>query len=69
MFSSEHGANGLSTTQRIGRALRYVESNPSKISHVYDFVRANTEEGQNDFERRRWLQDLSMLRPDNWERV
>lgn len=66
MFSSEHGANGLSTTQRIGRALRYVESEPNKISQVYDFVRMDTTQGRNDYERRRWLQDLSTLRPPDW---
>ena len=34
MFSSEHGANGLSTTQRIGRALRYVESEQQNFASL-----------------------------------
>ena len=66
MMSAEQGRNGLTTTQRIGRALRYMESDPQKISTVIDFIRTNATPGSNDSERRQWLQDLSAIRPDSW---
>lgn len=66
MMSAEQGRDGLTTTQRIGRALRYVESDPQKISTVIDFIRTNAAPGSNDSERRQWLQDLSAIRPDSW---
>ena len=66
MMSAEQGRDGLTTTQRIGRALRYMESDPQKISTVIDFIRTNATPGSNDTERRQWLQDLSAIRPDSW---
>ena len=63
MFSSEQGENGLTTTQRMGRALRWDSENPDKVANVIDFVRMDATQGTNDFERRRWLEEMSLVRP------
>ena len=66
LVSSDGGAEGLVTTQRIGRALRYDEDNPKKMARVIDFVRTNIKEGENEWERTEWLEELSKIRPDGW---
>ena len=60
MFS-EQGENGLTTTQRMGRAL--VGQKIHKVANVIDFVRMDATQGTNDFERRRWLEEMSLVRP------
>lgn len=66
LVSSDGGAEGVVTTQRIGRALRYDEDNPKKMARVIDFVRTNIKEGENEWERTEWLEELSKIRPDGW---
>jgi len=67
LFASEHGEDGLTTTQRIGRALRFDDTNPEKVARVIDFTRKDAEPSSNDIARRDWLIRLAQIRPDNWE--
>jgi len=67
LFASEQGRDGLTTTQRIGRALRFDPTNETKVATIIDFVRAEAAEGTNDHERRIWLRELAKVRPEGWE--
>jgi len=67
LFASEHGEDGLSTTQRIGRALRYDSSQPDKVARVIDFARADAKPESNDYARVQWLQRIGSIRPPGWE--
>lgn len=61
MFANDQGRDGLVTTQRIGRALRFDPTNPSKVAHVVDFAEEGCQSG-NEFERRAWLTELSAVK-------
>ena len=66
LFSSDRSR--LVTTQRIGRALRFDDSNPEKVANVVDFI---LDDGSEDFnaddERKEWLIELSKIRRENDE--
>ncbi len=67
LLSSNRGR--LETIQRMGRCLRVDPENPTKRSHVIDFVRVQGDEDDEaeptpDEERRDWLRDLAQLRPE-----
>lgn len=54
----------LETIQRIGRCIRTDPADPSKVAHVIDFVRPPESPPNADDERRRYLEALSLIRPD-----
>ncbi|REJ92482.1 MAG: hypothetical protein DWQ29_04810 [Planctomycetota bacterium] len=59
----------LETIQRIGRCLRTDPANPTKVSHVVDFVRLHDGDDDDaeptpDEARRDWLLALSQIRPE-----
>ena len=54
----------LETIQRIGRCIRADPADPSKVAHVVDFVRPPDTPPNADDERRRYLEALSLIRPD-----
>ena len=59
----------LETIQRMGRCLRVDPTNPSKRSHIVDFIRTRSEDDTNDEptpdeDRRDWLLELSQIQPE-----
>jgi superfamily II DNA or RNA helicase len=59
----------LETIQRMGRCLRVDPTNPSKRSHIVDFIRTRSEDDPNgeptpDEDRRDWLLELSQIQPE-----
>ena len=61
LFSSDRSR--LVTTQRIGRALRIDDTNPSKKANIVDFIlNDGTEDVNADTERKTWLTELSKIR-------
>lgn len=60
LFSSSR--TKLETIQRMGRCLRVDPSNPSKLAHVADFIRTDSD-ATPDRERADWLIELSKIRP------
>lgn len=68
LFSSSRSP--LETIQRMGRCFRIDPSNPSKVANVVDFVRTHAprerdggDDDTADDERKRWLTELSEVRP------
>jgi len=70
LFSSAR--TPLETIQRMGRCLRVDANQPSKRANVVDFIRMPESSGESndaespsgDLSRRRWLEELSEIRPD-----
>lgn len=65
LFSSERGK--LTTTQRIGRSLRWNPEDPEKRANVIDFICTKSEEDgdyetESDSERKEWLLSLAAVR-------
>lgn len=61
LFSSDRSR--LVTTQRIGRALRSDDTNPSKKANIVDFIlNDGTDDVNADTERKIWLTELSKIR-------
>lgn len=63
MFSFSGSDESLVVTQRIGRALRIVKGNPSKIANVIDFIRSPSKPGSSESKRKEWLEKLAAIRP------
>lgn len=76
VFSSSRAR--LETIQRIGRCLRTNPDMPYKVANIVDFIRGGqrfnrprqgTVDPNVDEQRRKWLTDLSAVRPTEWEEI